>query len=57
MSSWFSRVQKLVDEEFHALHPKLVVATVLGRLLPPQVASGLRGRILEQVGFRFGEGT
>ena len=57
MSSWFSRVQKLVDEEFHALHPKLVVANVLGRLLPPQVASGLRGRILEQVGFRFGEGT
>ncbi len=57
MSNWFTRIQELAAQEFEALHPRLEVANALGRLIPHGIASGLRGRLLEQVGFKVGEGT
>lgn len=57
MNTWLSRIQQLVDEEFHALHPKLVMVNAVGRLWPSRVASGLRGKLLETAGFTVGEGT
>ena len=55
--SWLSRVQEIVDEELHALHPRLVMVNALGMLLPMGVASELRGRLLQGAGFSVGEGT
>ena len=55
--SWLSRLQGLVDEELHALHPRLVMVNVVGRLLPLGVASELRGQLLQSAGFSVGEGT
>lgn len=57
MTNFLVRIQQLVSQEFEALHPRLEVANALGKLLPHRVAGGLRGRLLEGVGFQVGEGT
>jgi maltose O-acetyltransferase len=51
--SVFSKLTRLVSEELGALHPTLEAVKVVNRFVPTAV----RGRLLERVGFRIGEGT
>lgn len=55
--SWLDKLNQVVREELHALNPKLQAASAVGRLVPGDAGVGLRGKLLEQVGFQVGEGT
>lgn len=51
------KLRQVVREELTGLHPKHELLSALGKLIPAELGTELRGELLKQVGFSVGEGT